>query len=315
MLIPLVAVPLLAAVSAGLYFYWIHSPMPPVPALTGTLHKASISIGDMQRTFLSYSPAGLKPGAPLLVVLHGRGIDSARMRVFTGFQFDRLADQYRFAVVYPDGYDNAWNDCRKAASTSAKVKNVDDVGFLRALVDHMQREHEIDTARVYAMGYSNGGQMAFRLIAEQPEMLAGLAIAGANLPQQEDLLCPFSQLVPPMMLVSGTADSIIPYNGGEVSLFGRRNSGSVISSQSTAEFFAAQSLAQEHHRAPSVKVTDGTAVEMQTWSKNGHQRIVLYSIKGGGHVIPQTAYRFPRIMGKTTQGFDMPAACVMFFRL
>lgn len=315
MLISFFVVLLLTAVSACLYFYFIHAADPAEPLLSGALRQGGISVGDMRRNYLSYVPAGLRSGAPLLLVLHGRGIDSAKMRVFTGYQFERLAERHGFAVVYPDGYGKAWNDCRNDVSTQAKKENIDDVAFLRDLVEHLRRESGIDPARVYAMGYSNGGQMGFRLVAEHPDMLAGLAVAGANLPVPQERICEFLGLAPPLMLVSGTADKIIPYQGGEISLFGRRNIGSVVSSQDTAEFFAALADANSHEHVPAVSFADGTSVEVQTWKSDARHAVTLYTIHGGGHVVPQTTYRFPRLLGKTTRGFDMPAACINFFGL
>lgn len=309
------AVMALAGISASSYFYYLYAPMPVKPSLGGVLRQRSLPAGDMARHFLSYIPAGLPANAPLLIVLHGLGIDSRKIRVFTGYQFEKLADQYGFAVVYPDGYGKSWNDCRIGSNTPAKKKNVDDVGFLQDLIEHMRRENGIDPARVYAMGYSNGGQMGLRLLAEQPAMLAGLAVAGTNLSVQQDSLCTFSKPTPRVMFASGTADSIIPYEGGKISLPGHRGLGSVMSSQDTARFFATLSGAGSLEHTPPVPCGDGTSLEVHTWTRDAQPAVVLYTVHGGGHVVPQTAYRFPRFFGKTTRGFDMPAACIDFFGL
>lgn len=297
---------------ACLYVYFIYSPAPGKPVLGGSSRADSLQVAQMRRTFLRYVPARLVPGAPLLLVLHGTGQDGAKMRGWSGYQFDLLADRHGFAVAYPDGYEKGWNDCRR---TPAKQRGIDDVGFLRELVERMRRENGIDPSRVYAVGYSNGGQMGFRLLAEQPQMLAGLAVAGANLPAQQDNSCTFAHQPPPLMMVSGTADPIVPYLGGEVSIYGLRKFGHVVSSQATAEYFAALAGADEHRRGRPSPIDDGTAVALQAWRKAGRELIRFYTVDGGGHVLPQTAFRYPRMMGKTTRGLDMPSACIDFFGL
>jgi len=98
---------LIAVVALGgaLLGYFVYSPAPEVPRLSGKLTRSAIQVGGRRRTYLTYVPQGLAKTAPLVVVMHGSGENSARMRMATGYGFERLADERGFAVVYPDGYD------------------------------------------------------------------------------------------------------------------------------------------------------------------------------------------------------------------
>jgi polyhydroxybutyrate depolymerase len=76
-------------------------------------------------------------------------------------------------VVYPDGYEGHFNDCRRVASYSARTLNVDDVGFIKRIVERLGAEKKINPERVYAIGCSNGGHLALRLALEAPELIKG----------------------------------------------------------------------------------------------------------------------------------------------
>jgi hypothetical protein len=64
-------------------------------------------------------------------------------------------DEHGFVVVYPDGYERNWNDCRKAAAYPARKLRIDDAGLVFALVERLQSAIGADPARVFAIGYSN----------------------------------------------------------------------------------------------------------------------------------------------------------------
>jgi polyhydroxybutyrate depolymerase len=160
------------------------------------------------------------------------------MRKFTGYEFDSLADTHGFAAFYPDGYQSNWNDCLKAGAVAATLEHVDDVGFILALIGKAQSEFKIDPKRVYLVGYSNGGQLAMTLANLSPGPAAGIAIFGADVPTPDNSTCLQDSRTPPIMIVAGTDDPISPYNGGEVSIFGFQNKGTVVSAPATAEAFA-----------------------------------------------------------------------------
>jgi polyhydroxybutyrate depolymerase len=65
-------------------------------------------------------------------------MDGKRMRKWTGYEFDRMADAQGFLVLYPDGYRGNWNDCRKNATFAAKKENMDDVRFILALIERLK---------------------------------------------------------------------------------------------------------------------------------------------------------------------------------
>ena len=64
---------------------------------------------------------------------------------------------------------------------------------------------------------------------------------------------------------------------------------------------------------PKVFSDDTTSVETLTWHADGKPSCCLYTVRGGGHVIPQRAYRFPRLLGRTTGVLNSPGEAVRFF--
>lgn len=276
--------------------YLLYAPKPPLPAAPAV--AATLDIDGRLRHYLVFIPAELQPGASTLVVFHpsqGSGADARRI---LGRALERMAERDNVVLVYPDGYEGHFNDCRREASYSARRLNVDDVGFVRHIVEALVRTRGVDPQRVYAIGYSNGGHMALRLALEDPDLVRGVVAIAANLPAADNMDC---RLAPSparfIGLVEGTRDPINPYGGGRVSLFGFGNRGMVLSAQASAEWFAGVlGLARDGERV--IGRSDGLSVREQDWvSATG--RVRLLTIEGGGHTVPQAGYRFQRVLGPT----------------
>jgi polyhydroxybutyrate depolymerase len=309
----LIAVTILLAALAGAGIFFAYAPSLPPPAdLKGTLQNDSVRGADRTRMVQRYVPAALPSGAPLLIVLHGSTQDALAIRQFSGYEFERLADIHKFVVAYPNGYEGNWNDCRRAASYPARALDIDDTAFTIALVEQAMARHGINPARVYVIGYSNGGHLAFRLALEMPQRFAGLAAIAANLPTDDNSICRSTGVAVPFAIVNGTLDPINPYAGGRVTLFGFGNRGTVLSSPASAARFAG---VFREAREKDVGVIGGAypGVEQRAWEVGGEPRVVLYSVIGGGHVIPQPHYRAPRMLGRTVPEFNAPEALWRFF--
>jgi hypothetical protein len=77
------------ALAGGAYAYLVYSPKPQMPSLNSEVQHATMRVGDLERSYLAYLPARLPSGAALVIVLHGSGMDRAKMRAWTGYEFDR----------------------------------------------------------------------------------------------------------------------------------------------------------------------------------------------------------------------------------
>jgi polyhydroxybutyrate depolymerase len=296
------------------WFALIRFPRPARPALGGTLVRGSLAVDGRARTFVYYLPATL-PAAPAVVLaLHGSGESGEQFRWHSGYAFDRAADAGGFIVVYPDGYQHHWDDCRKAAHFAARTLRIDDVAFVRAIVTELAAKLSIDRRRVFAAGHSNGGQMAYRLALEMPDEIRAVAAISASLPTTENLDCTPSGKPVPALVMNGTDDPLNPYWGGRVSIFGFGDRGDVRSSEETARYFAGLAGVVGPPEVRRVPGADASFwVERASWGPAASPAAVLDTIHGGGHVVPQDVARYPRILGRTDTAFDGPAEIWRFF--
>ena len=260
--------------------------------------EESIDVGGTPRTYVLHLPNGGEPSKPaaLVVVFHGGGGNAANAARMSGM--DAKADREGFIVTYPNGTGgplgrfltwNAWRCCGPALD-----KNVDDVGFVRAMVEKIAREHAVDRTRIYATGLSNGGMMTYRVACEAADIFAAIApVAGALNTDDCRASAPVSVIV-----FHGTADRHVLFEGGvPATAFDRHKR------VDNSVAFAVNSWAKR----------DGCAAEPER-SKRGHVihdtyrcpagvAVELYAIEGQGHAWPggEKGIRFGNVDPPTTE--------------
>lgn len=145
-------------------------------------YRFAIEHDGLARTYRVHVPARYDPAdpAPLLVALHGGGVDRVADDGFDSLV--RESDDNGFIAVYPEGWSAGkgrragWNAGQCCGD--ARERNVDDVGFVRQVVTHVFRQVSIDRERIYAAGVSDGGMMAYRLACDLPHLFRGVASVG-----------------------------------------------------------------------------------------------------------------------------------------
>ncbi|MCV2370746.1 extracellular catalytic domain type 1 short-chain-length polyhydroxyalkanoate depolymerase [Roseateles oligotrophus] len=306
----------LLAVLAGVFAYFLYTPDPEVPQLSGSLVKGEIDVAGVKRGYRTYVPKDLPKGAPLVLVMHGSGEGPGRIRVGTGYAFERLADQHGFALVYPKSFASDWNDCSRIGDKELNGVRGDDVGYLAALVDKLVADLSLDPARVFATGVSNGGSMALRLALEQPNRYKAVAAVVANVPAPQNFQCkPAAAKATSVMIMNGTEDPLVPYAGGEINLLGLfYKGGEIISSRASAQYFADWAHLAGPPQTSEKTVAEGVRVEQNRWrNEEGKAEVELVSIHGGGHGLPQPYSKRPRLLGPSPMEPNGPAMIWAFF--
>jgi polyhydroxybutyrate depolymerase len=171
--------------------------------------NGSIVSAGQKREYVLYVPPSYDrtKAMPLVISMHGAGGWPVQQMNMTGW--NRLADTERFIVVYPSGADGPgpriWHVGEEPDLAS-------DVRFIAELIDKLQASYNIDSKRIYANGFSNGGGMAFVLSCTLSDRIAAVGMVGAaqTLPWN---WCADSLPVPAIVF-HGTADPFAPYNGG-----------------------------------------------------------------------------------------------------
>lgn len=180
---------------------------------TSASAQHSLQHGGRTRTYTVRAPRSVRPNErlPVVVVLHGGGGSADNAERMTGFT--RLVERERLLVVYPDGTSRrgplrTWNAGHCCAY--ALEENVDDVGFLVAMLDAIAARHPIDPSRVYMTGMSNGAMMSHRFARERPERVAAIApVVGALFGDEAPAPGPVA-----MLAFNGAQDELIPPQGG-----------------------------------------------------------------------------------------------------
>jgi polyhydroxybutyrate depolymerase len=215
-------------------------------------------------------------------------------------------------VVYPNGQNGHWNTCE--IDKDAEQPGIDDVGFLTALADKFIAEIGTDRNRVFGVGLSEGGYMAIRLALEAPRFRA-LASVEANLPVPENFQCkPVTQRAASVILIHGTKDRLVPFEGGEGSLiFGLFKNSKVLSSHATAQYFVDLDAIVGRPVTTRSISADGFGIERSIWSNGSGAEVELIAIDGAGHTFPQPYYRARRILGPSPRDPNAAEVIWAFF--
>jgi polyhydroxybutyrate depolymerase len=171
--------------------------------------NGSLELDGDNRTFIVHVPPDLDPSlpVPLLVDMHGLTSSAGAQAALSGWR--AKADEEGFIVVFPQGLGNSWNGGDLCCG-SAQSDNVDDEGFIRALVAKLQAEGCIDPKRIYATGLSNGGAMAHLLACQAADLFAASApVSMGNGTRPCAPARPIS-----VVMTRGTQDGLVSFNGG-----------------------------------------------------------------------------------------------------
>ena len=271
-------------------------------------HEKTIEHDGLERVFRFYIPEELPPDASVVFLLHGgtQNMDAIfRPNAGGTNKWPELAEEEKFLLVVPnginaetgspDGDDQNWNDCRSSASVDIALSEADDVGFITELTNWAESRFEIDASAMYATGSSNGGQMAYRLAIERPEHFAAIAVFIGNLP--ENTLCKNPSSRMPVLMVNGTEDPIIPFDGGST------DRGDYLSAPDTREVWANANEVNEEQRLvaelPDIDPDDGSSIicEDDPDPGNSDELILRFCrVRGGGHVMPSINHSIPRFV-------------------
>jgi polyhydroxybutyrate depolymerase len=300
---------------AAMVTYWMVGPTPrcalPVEGPSGPGWSArTLDSGGSERCYHLYAPPGYNPAqpAPVVVSFHGFMSNPNSHALISGWH--KLAEQEGFLVVYPQGtsFPLRWD-----AGSAWGAPGVNDVQFFRDMVDDIAKVAAIDRSRVYVNGFSNGGGMAVRIGCEAAGEVAALgSVAGAVVEIEE---CSPSRPVP-VMAYHGTADPVVPYEGGDMQGWLLRWGAGVVDApvyfvgaEDWVSLWAAENGCD---LTPDVIPAQGDASGIRYTGCDQDAEVSLYTIDDGGHTWPG-GWPIPAV-GKTSTDINATEEMWQFFQ-
>jgi polyhydroxybutyrate depolymerase len=247
-----------------------------------------------ERSYVLRVPDGyLSTGeCPLVVVLHGGGGSADVIEETTGFT--DLAEREGFIVVYPNGTGEL--PCRLLTWNSgyidvwASKHDIDDSGFVAALVERLSELYSIDRDRVFVTGISNGAMMAYRVAAEHSDIFAAVgavagSIGGRPAADADEWIIPVPDHPLSVVIFHGMQDSHVRYDGGETGSRVRDQRGRIDMSVDEAVGFFVE--ADWCDPVPEIVTLGDGTVTRETWTGGDDgTEVVLYAISDAGHSWP-----------------------------
>jgi len=287
------------------------------------LTSDSIEVDGIYRIFEYFTPDDLENSSSMIFVLHGARSNVSGTRHFTNYEFEKIAHRIKnYIIVYPLGYENHWNDCRISAGFNAVKKDINDIEFFLKMIDYFVQNLEIDPKSVFATGISNGGFMCYKLASEIPEKIKGIAPFVANLPEESNNECSIPGNIVPVMIINGTADGLVPYEGGWLVHGQDSTRGVVLSTEETLNFWKNQLPCDpefEMVKYDDINANDSSTLEhYKYFCKDSQMRVELLKVINGGHTVPllntPILHPFMRgILGNTNNDVNSPLLVVDFF--
>jgi polyhydroxybutyrate depolymerase len=242
--------------------------------------SSSISIDGLSRTYLLNLPPTYYDSInfPLVIALHGTGGSASQFE--HDYKFSELANDKRFVVVYPEGVKSTgilgirtWN--AGSCCNYAMENDIDDVKFIRELIDRLTAEYKIDPKRIYVTGMSNGGMMAYRLAGELSDKIAAIAVVSGTMVTNQAFNT--SRPVPILHLHSALDTKVPPLGGIGIGGYYFPPVDSVLNVWST----------ENGCDTSSQIIEDNSGYILKEWSNCENNVVIQYYLtRDGGHAWP-----------------------------
>ena len=240
---------------------------------------------DVERSYRLHIPENVLEDAPLVVVMHGY---SSSARVIEEYsEMNRIADENGFVVVYPQGTtdDGGYNFFNVGYDFHSAVE-VDDLGYIHALIEHLQETVSVSQKNVFATGMSNGGDMSYMLACQSDKIRAIAPISGCMMQHLFDSCEPLQSI--PVLEIHGTLDDVTLIEGD---LDNQGGWGPYMPLSDTIQFWVDHNQLEQSETI-DIEDTNGsdgsTVVYRRYYSSNSSNttEVWLYEVIGGGHDWP-----------------------------
>lgn len=247
----------------------------------------SILIEGHNRTFTFHQPNTDLKGGSLLFLMHGSGGNSRDIIAKTS-KLEAIAGKEKLLVVYPQGYQHFWNECRKFSTAAANKENINEEAFFKEMISYFAKKYGISKATVFAAGFSGGGQMSYKLAMTMPDQIKAITAIVANIPDSASCDCILANKALPVMIINGTDDKTNPYNGGEM-FVNNASFGVVRSSEGSFHYWASLAGYQgapEKKILPDTDTADHKIIESYSYHAANKPPVTLLKVVGGHHDYP-----------------------------
>jgi len=236
------------------------------------------------REYIYYHASTAPPNCPLVLVCHG--YSGTAQGIMDYSQFNALAEEFGFAVCYPQGtLDGSNTTFFNVGYDFQNNQTVDDVAFVEELIDSLQAMHSLSEQDVFCTGMSNGGDFSYMLACQASETFKAIApVAGMIMQDIMDDCNPINEVS--ILEIHGTQDNVTYWQGDPNNNDGW---GAYPSIPNTIDFFTNMFglTALSSAVFPDIDPTDGSTVSSDKYTQLGScTEVWLYTVNDGGHDWP-----------------------------
>jgi polyhydroxybutyrate depolymerase len=300
-------------------FILLFSILFPLHLFAQTNIDRAITIDGKTRTYTIHLPWNYQAikTFPILFALHGSGGKSEETQRL--FQLDPLADKYGWIVIYPQAIYKNWN-IPGISSFGDVDTSANDLHFISTLIDSVSALYKGDSTQIYVTGLSRGGKFALYLASKLNSRIRAVAAVCASIPRNMEPDYRFNKPIP-VLLINGTADPLVNYNGG----YGRLNVG-----QNVGPGFDMMPTDALVGKLRTLNNCDSIAVvtdmpntnagddctATKSFYKSHKAPVEFIRVNGGGHTWPGSLQYMPKfIIGNVCRDFNASDEIFNFFIL
>ena len=305
------------------------------PLPSGTKQKESrsyhytdhVTVDNLKRSYYVFVPASYSrsQSTPVLLVFHGLKMSAASMTAVTGF--NGVASRNNFIVVYCEAVNGKWNDGMNNAS------GVDDIKYVKSVLQSLSRKLNINQRRIYACGLSNGGYFCQMLASKMPDTIAGIAVVASTVMSQALTDAGSSKAIPAVFFF-GSEDPLLNWNDGKDRNLGKyaqklgldKNSvdpnffslaryGGWMSVNDLVSYWVTRNRSPGSPYStllPDKNRDDGMRVKLDAYG-SGNSSVHVYTIIGGTHSWPG-ALLLPGVKARSCQDISASEIIWEFFK-